>query len=89
MFLHKLNTADFRGEVHPFEFSGDSLSTLGPNGYLVKDGIFTTSDSSKPDYHLRARTVRIYPKDRVIFSNVTIFVGRLGLPRNTTMFTRL
>jgi len=71
-----LNTADFRGEVHPFRFGGDSLSTLGNNAYLVKDGIFTTSDSSKPDYFLRARTVRIYPRDRVIFSNVTLFVGR-------------
>ncbi len=70
-----LNTADFRGEVHPFQFSGDSLSTVG-SGYLVKDGIFTTSDNSKPDYYLRARTVRIYPKDRVIFSNVTLYVGR-------------
>ena len=42
----------------------------------MKDGIFTTHDSSKPDYHLRARTVRIYPKDRVIFSNVTLYIGR-------------
>jgi LPS-assembly protein len=71
-----LNTADFRGEVHPFRIAGDSLSTVGNNSYLVKDGIFTTSDSSKPDYYLRARTVRIYPNDRVIFSNVTLFVGR-------------
>ena len=71
-----LNTADFRGEVTPFRFGGDSLSTMGNNAYLVKDGIFTTSDSSKPDYFLRARTVRIYPRDRVIFSNVTLFVGR-------------
>jgi hypothetical protein len=71
-----LNTADFRGEVNPFRLAGDSLSTMGNNAYLVKDGIFTTSDSSKPDYYLRARTVRIYPKDRVIFSNVTLFVGR-------------
>jgi hypothetical protein len=71
-----LNTADFRGETHPFRFAGDSLSTLGNNAYLVKEGIFTTSDSSKPDYYLRARTVRIYPRDRVIFSNVKLYVGR-------------
>ena len=71
-----LNTADFRGEVIPFRFAGDSFSTLGSNAYLVKEGIFTTSDSSKPDYYLRARTVRIYPRDRVIFSNVKLYVGR-------------
>ncbi len=71
-----LNASDFLGEFTPFRFGGRTMSTVGTNQYLVKDGIFTTSDSSKPDYHLRARTVRIYAKDRVIFSNVTLYVGR-------------
>src|SRR5687767_381013 len=35
-----LNTADFRGEVHPFRFGGDSLSTVGNSAYLVREGIF-------------------------------------------------
>jgi hypothetical protein len=71
-----LNATDFLGEFTPFRVGGGSMSTLGANQYLVKDGIFTTSDSSKPDYHLLARSVRIYAKDRVIFSNVTLYVGR-------------
>ena len=71
-----LSTADFRGETLPFRFAGESFSTLGSNAYLVKDGIFTTSDSSKPDYYLRAKTVRIYPHDRVVFTNVKLYVGR-------------
>ena len=70
------STADFQGEAMPFRFGGRSLSTLGSNAYLVKDGLFTTSDSSKPDYFLRAKTVRIYTKDRVVFSNVKLYVGR-------------
>ena len=70
-----LNTADFHGDILPFEMAGDSLSTLGSSSYIVKDGIFTTSDSSKPDWYLRARTVRIYQNDRVIFSNVKVYVG--------------
>jgi len=70
------NTADFQGETLPFRFGGATLSTLGSNAYLVKDGLFTTSDSSKPDYFLRAKTVRIYPKDRVVFTNVKLYVGR-------------
>jgi LPS-assembly protein len=74
-----LNMADFTGESLPFRFAGSSLSTLGPNAYLVKDGVFTTSDSSKPDYTIRAKTVRIYPKDRIIFSNVSLWVGRVPI----------
>jgi len=71
-----LNAADFRGDTTPFEFQGESLSTLSSNSYLVKDGIFTTSDNSKPDWYMRAKTVRIYPKDRVVFSNITLYVGQ-------------
>ena len=70
------NTADFQGETLPFRFGGQTLSTLGTNAYLVKDGLFTTSDSSKPDYYLRAKTIRIYSQDRVVFSNVKLYVGR-------------
>jgi LPS-assembly protein len=72
----RLTAADFRGEFIPFRFAGDSFSTLGSNAYLIKEGIFTTSDNSKPDYHIKARTVRVYPKDRVVFSDVTLYVGR-------------
>ncbi|RYD73767.1 MAG: hypothetical protein EOP84_21030, partial [Verrucomicrobiaceae bacterium] len=72
----QLTAADFRGGAYPFRFAGSTLSTLGPNAYLVRDAIFTTSDSSKPDYVLRAKRVRIYPNDRVIFSNVRLYIGK-------------
>lgn len=72
-----LSTADFQGESLPFRFGGESFSNLGGNTYFVKDGLFTTSDSSKPDYYIRAKTVRIYPNDRVVFSDVKLYVGRV------------
>jgi LPS-assembly protein len=71
-----LRAADFRGEFVPFFFGGDTLSSMNGSGYLVKGGIFTTSDSSKPDYVIKARTVRIYPKDRIIFQNARLYVGK-------------
>ncbi len=71
-----LRAADFRGEFTPFAFGGDTLSSMTGSGYLVKGGIFTTSDSSKPDYVIKARTVRIYPNDRIIFQNARFYVGK-------------
>lgn len=71
-----LSASGFLGEFTPFRVGSRSISSMGNNGYFVQDGIFTTSDSSKPDYHLRARSVRVYPGDRVVFSNVTLVVGR-------------
>jgi LPS-assembly protein len=73
----QLSAADFRGDAGPFRFSGESLSTLGDNAYLVQNGTFTTSDSSKPDYFVKAKTVRVYPNDRVIFTNAKVYIGRI------------
>lgn len=72
----QIRAADFRGDFNPFRFAGDSLSTLGGNAYMVKDGVMTTSDSSKPDYYFKAKGIRIYPKDRIVFLNAMLYVGK-------------
>ena len=72
----QLRAANFKGDFYPFQFSAESLTTSGPSEYTLKDANFTTSDSSKPDYFLRAKTVRIYSKDHVVFTNVTLHIGQ-------------
>ncbi len=71
-----LNASTIRGDFAPFKFQGQSLGTLGPKAYFVKDGIFTTSDNSKPDYTIRARGIRIYTGDRIVFTNVRLYIGQ-------------
>ncbi len=73
----KLNAADFGGAKTPFLFTGENLSSIQENEYKVYNGSLTTSDSSKPDYHLKARGMRIYPNDRIIFTNATLYVGTI------------
>jgi LPS-assembly protein len=69
-------SASVRGETLPFVFSGASFQNIaGSNGYLVKDGLFTTSDAANPDWSMRARRVRIYPNDRVVLRDVRLYVG--------------
>ncbi|MBC8137687.1 MAG: LPS-assembly protein LptD [Fibrella sp.] len=72
----QLRAADFRGDFYPFRFAADSVGSLPNNAYFVKNGVLTTSDSSKPDYYFKAKSVRIYPKDRVVFLNVMLYVGK-------------
>src|SRR6187399_868702 len=45
----RLSAADFRGEFAPFRFAGESMNSLGGNAYLIKEGLFSTSDNSKQD----------------------------------------
>ncbi len=74
----QLRAADFGSNRRPFQFVGDNLYSPGTtNEYHVRLGSFSTSDSSRPDYQIRARTVRIYPNDRIIFSSATLYVGRI------------
>jgi LPS-assembly protein len=72
----KLRAADFGGAAEPFYFSGESVTSLTSRAFQVRNALFTTHDSAQPDYHFRARSVRIYRDDRIIFSNVTLFVGQ-------------
>jgi LPS-assembly protein len=75
----QLRMSNFGGPKLPFQVLGDTVLSLKENEYTILDGLITTSDSSKPDYYLRARTIRIYSGDRIILSNVTLFVGRTPL----------
>lgn len=72
----QLKMTDFGGPKQPFQVIGDTLLSFKENQYTILNGFITTSDTSKPDYQLRARTIRIYENDRIILSNVTLFVGR-------------
>jgi len=73
----ELHAANFQGDFFPFRFSADSVSSIGTGAYLVKDASFTTSDSSIPDYQLRAKSARIYPGQRIVLRDVTMYVGNL------------
>ena len=44
---------------------------------VVENGDFTTDDSSNPDFHFHAHKVRIYENDRVVFQNVTFYIGKV------------
>jgi LPS-assembly protein len=62
-------------EAQPYFLSGENVSSISDNGYLITNGTFTTHDAPNPNFHLRARKIRVYEHDRVIFQYVTFYVG--------------
>lgn len=71
-----IRALNLRGAKPPYDFGG--LSAFSPGAglqYTVRDSNFTTHDSSKPDYHLRSRRVRIYPDNRVVYIGSTLYFG--------------
>ena len=73
----KIRAINGRTESQPYFLSGQNVTSLSENAYLIRDGSFTTHDSAKPDFHLHARKIRIYEKDRVIMQYVTAYVGNV------------
>ncbi len=71
-----INAINMRSGTYPYLMSGRTVTSASDEEYKVSHGSFTTDDSEKPDFHLNAQTVRIYQNDRVIFKNVTFYIGQ-------------
>ncbi len=71
-----IRALDFAGERGPYEFSSIGVFSPGQGlQYNLRNARFTTDDTSKPDFHLNARRVRIYPDNRIIYIGATLYVG--------------
>jgi len=75
----QISATHARTESLPYFLSGENVTEMSENSYRIEHGTFTTDDSPNPDFHLRAHTIRVYEKDRVIFQNVTLYVGRVPI----------
>jgi len=73
----QIRTSNVRTDYHPYFLSGQNVTETSANVYRVEDASFTTDDSARPDFHLHARTVRVYENDHVVFQNVTFYVGKV------------
>lgn len=73
----QIRTSDVRTEYHPYFLSGRNVNQTASSVYRVEGATFTTDDSPRPDFHLHARTVRVYENDHVVFQNVTFYIGRM------------
>jgi lipopolysaccharide export system protein LptA len=73
----KIRAINTRTMSQPYFVSGKNVTELADEAYLINNGTFTTHDTTKPDFHLRARRIRVYEKDRVILENVTAYIGKV------------
>ena len=73
----QVRTSNVRTEYYPYFLGGQNVTEISSNVYRVENAMFTTDDAPSPDFHLRARTVRVYENDHVVFQNVTFYIGRV------------
>jgi lipopolysaccharide export system protein LptA len=75
----KVRAVNGRTVSQPYFLTGSNVTSISDNGYLIRNGTFSTHDSDKPDFHLHAQKIRIYEGDRVIFQYVTAYVGNIPI----------
>lgn len=73
----QVRAGDSRTESLPYFITGKKVTAISDDAYRIENGTFTTDDSANPDFHLRAHTIRVYEKDRIVFQNVTLYIGRV------------
>src|SRR5207302_3746338 len=73
----QIRTTNVRTDYHPYFLSGQNVNQTSTNVYRIEDASFTTDDSPRPDFHLRARTVRVYENDHVVFQTVTFYLDKV------------
>nr|MBA3544633.1 LPS-assembly protein LptD [Chthoniobacterales bacterium] len=74
-----INADQMRSGSYPYLLTGHAVSSSSDEQYEIKNGSFTTHDSEKPDFHLNAKSVRIYPDDRVVLKYVTFYIGQVPI----------
>lgn len=72
----QIRALDFDGGDQIIKFSTLSMRAPTLKEFRARALTLTTSDSSEPDYHVKAKSARIYPDDRAILSNATLYVGQ-------------
>ena len=72
----QMRALEFSGSHSPMLFHAFNFRALSKTEFRVRDGEMTSDDNSKPDFHVRARSMRIYTDSRVVFSNSTVFIGQ-------------
>jgi LPS-assembly protein len=75
MESRQIRALDFDGGDQLIKFSTLSMRAPTLREFRARSLTLTTSDSSQPDYRVKAKAARIYPDDRVVFSNATLYVG--------------
>ena len=73
----EIKASQMRTRHDEYFVSGNDIESIGPGAFRVTNGTLTTHDAARPDFELRAHSVRVYEKDRVVFRDVTFYIGKV------------
>lgn len=72
----QMRALEMSGAQYPMYFHAFNFRAPSQKEFLIRDSILTTHDSSQPDFHVKPRSMRFYPGDRVVLTNTTFYIGQ-------------
>lgn len=72
----QMRALELSGSNQPLLFHAFNFRAMSQREFRVRDALFTTDDSSKPDFHVKSHSMRIYTEDRVVLTNSTLYIGQ-------------
>lgn len=72
----QMRALEFSGSHSPLLFHAFNFRAMSQTEFRVRDGVVTTDDNSKPDFHVKSRSMRIYTNSRAVFTNSTFYIGQ-------------
>ena len=80
--IYNLDTKEIHAEAvrsasDPYFVNAETFVSFSDGHSVAETADFTTDDSANPDFHFHAHKVRIYENDRVVFQNVTFYIGKV------------
>ena len=72
----QMRALEMSGSQYPYYFRAFHFRAVSQKEFRIRDATFTAHDSSKPDFHVRPRSIRFYPDKRIILTNTTLYVGQ-------------
>ena len=76
---HNAEMVDLRLKDSPIYGEAEEGNKIENEKYILKKAHITTCDLDKPHYRLTAKTVVVYPEDRVIARGMVLKVGKIPI----------
>lgn len=73
----EITAQDLRSGMSPMFYEANEIKLLGMDADKIDmlDSVMTTHDSSDPNYRLKAKKITVYPEDKIVFRNLSVYAG--------------
>ena len=73
----EITAQDLRSGLAPMWYEASEINLKGTDADQIDmlDSVMTTHDSSDPNYRLKAKRITVYPDDKIVFRNLSVYAG--------------